>query len=177
MIGVLDLGLGQGGLAGGAPVDRLLPLVQGAVAHEDRQLPHDLGLVSVVEREVGALPGPEHAEALELVALDGDEPLGVSAALIPDLRFGHLLFAGAEDFVHLVLDGEAVAIPARDIRAQIAAHRLGFDHEVLEDLVQGRADVNVPVRVRGAVVQDEAVGVAARLLDTVVEPLLVPLRD
>ena len=59
----------------------------------------------------------------------------------------------------LLLDRQSVVVPARDIRRAVAFHRLVANDEVLEELVQGVADVNVAVGIRRAVVEYE---IAAR---------------
>ena len=55
----------------------------------------------------------------------------------------------------LEFDGQAVAIPARDVRGAEAAQGFVFDDDVLEDFVQRGADVDVAVGEGRAVVQDE----------------------
>jgi hypothetical protein len=56
----------------------------------------------------------------------------------------------------LVLDRQAVAVPARHVGRVEAGQRLGTDDDVLEDLVHRVADVDVAIGVRRAVVQHEA---------------------
>jgi hypothetical protein len=55
----------------------------------------------------------------------------------------------------LVLDGQAVAVPARHVGRVEAGHGLGADDDVLEDLVERVADVDAAVGVGRAVVQHE----------------------
>ena len=55
-------------------------------------------------------------------------------------KFGGRNFAFAtEFFFDLGFDGEAVAIPAGDVRSVMAGHGLGFDDEVFENFVEARA--------------------------------------
>ena len=105
-----------------APVDGLEALVDETAADEAAELARDDRLVRRVHREVRVVPVAEHAEALELVALDVDEAQRVLAALPALLdrihRVAHV-DAGAveaELLVDLVLDRQAVAIPARHVR-------------------------------------------------------------
>ena len=114
----------------------------------------DRGLVGRVQSGVGLVPGSENAQALEVGPLQVEEFFGVQAALLAHLQLAHALFARAQFLVHLVLDGQAVAVPARDVRAVKPFHGFALDHEILEDLVQGRAQVDVAVGVGRAVVQD-----------------------
>ncbi len=176
---VFDLGLGQGGPAVDAPVDRPFALVDLAVVEERAQVLEGLGLVGGLHGQVGRLPGAEHAEALEFLALDADEPLGVLAALLADGRHGHALLLLAEVLVDVDLDGQAVAVPAGDVGGVMPEHGAGLDDEVLEDLVQGRAQVDVAVGVGRAVVEDErrAAGGGPLLEDPLVEAVGVPLLD
>ena len=67
---VLDLGLGQRGPAVRAPVDRLLALVDHVLLDEPAQGADDRGLVAERHRQVGVVPQPDDAEALEAAALD-----------------------------------------------------------------------------------------------------------
>ena len=70
----------------------------------------------------------------------------------------------AARFLHdLELDRQPVAIPARHVGRAKAGHRFRFHDEILEDLVQRRAHVDVAVRERRAVVQDEQFGARARV--------------
>jgi hypothetical protein len=62
----------------------------------------------------------------------------------------------AVGLLDLVLDRQAVAVPARHIGRVETGQRLGADDDVLEDLVHRVADVDVAVGVGRAVVQHEA---------------------
>jgi len=78
-----------------------------------------------------SLPLTEDAEAFEFFTLDGDEFLRVSPASSPEFEFVRspaLVFhAGG----HLMFDGHAVAIPARNIGHVQILHGFGFDDNVL----------------------------------------------
>ncbi len=80
----------------------------------------------------------------------------------------------------LEFDRQAVAIPARDVGRAEAAQGLVLDDDVLENLVQGGADVHVAVGEGRAVVQDELLRAGALGLDGGIKPgglpLLQPLR-
>ena len=155
VVRVFDLRLRQRRPAREAPVDRLRPLVHRPALHEPAELAQDAGLVVERHRPVRVLPVAQHAEALELLPLDVDElrrVLTAEAALVPG---GDRPFLRPEGLVHLVLDRQAVAIPAGDVDGEGSRHRPVLDDHVLEDLVQRVPDVDVPVRVRRAVVEDE----------------------
>src|SRR3546814_2653048 len=55
----------------------------------------------------------------------------------------------------LPLDGQAVAVPAGNVRRVLALQRLGADDHVLQDMVERVADEHVAIRVRRSVVEDE----------------------
>ena len=77
----------------------------------------------------------------------------------------------------LHLDRHAVAVPARHVRRVEPGHRPVLDDDVLQDLVDGMADVDVAVGVGRAVVQHEARASGARLADRLVDLALLPFLD
>ena len=177
VIAVLHLRLGQRRLAGGAPVDGLLALVDVAAQHQLGELGCRDRLVLVGHGEVGVVPLAEHPEALELVSLDAHVLLGVLAAITALLGLRERALFIAQLLVHLVLDGEAVAVPAGHVDAVEARHVLRLDDEILDDLVQGRAEVDVAVGVGGPVVKDIGREALGDLADPVVDPDLLPPRE
>ena len=176
LVGVLDLGLGKRRVAALAPVDGFAAAVHRAV--EVHLLEHlDVArLVVRREREVRMLPIGVHAEALEALALHVDVFLGPFAAEAAQrglVDLGH--FVGAESLLHHMLDGLAVAVPAGHVGREEPALRMGLVHEVLEDLVEGMADMDGAVGVRRAVVQDEGLAVLVLLENLLVDMLFFPL--
>ena len=176
LVGILDLGLGQGGVAMFAPVNGLAATIDSAV---EIHLLEDFdvgGLKARLERQIRMLPIAVDAKALEPLALNIDEALGPFATEFAHFglrKFFH--FLGAELLFHLVLDRLAMAVPARDVRGEITALGMRFDNEVLEDLVESMADVNRSVRIRRAVMQDERLAIFVLLQNTVIDILLDPL--
>ncbi len=150
---VLDFRLGQRRPAVDAPVDGLLALVDQASLHALAERPRDGRLVAEVHRQVRVLPVAEHAQPLELLGHHADEPLGVGAAGAAKVRRRHLPLLRPELAVDLQLDRQAVAVVPRDVRRVVAGHRAGLDDEVLEDLVERGAQVDLPVGVGRPVVQ------------------------
>ena len=159
---VLDLRLGERRLAVHAPVDGLEALVDQAPSDEAAELADDGRLVRGRHREVRPRPVAEDAESPELGPLDVDEAERVGAAAAALLGRIHrpanvtLRLVEAELLVDLVLDGQPVAVPAGPVDGVVAEHRLGLDHDVLEDLVERGPHVDVPVRVGRAVVENPA---------------------
>ena len=187
-IPVLHLGLGEGRAAREAPVDRQLAVVDPPLGEEPAEDADDLRLVRPVDRPVdglavrlrfGLLPPvraevPEHPEPPELLPLDLDESLGVLPAEAAFLQGRQREPRLAEVLVDAVLDGESVAVPARDVWGVEAHHRAGLHDEVLQDLVQGLAEVDAGVRVGGPVVKDVEGAPPAGFADQPVQLDLIP---
>ena len=70
--------------------------------------------------------------------------------------------AGGEGFAHflrdLEFDGQTVAIPTGDVRGVETAQGFVFDDDVLENFIQGGADVDVAIGKGGAVMEDKLGG-------------------
>ena len=159
VVGVLHLGLGQGGPEGHAPVHRLLAAVHEALLDHVGELTQLIGLVLRGQRQVRVGPIAQDAESLELLPLQIDVLAGIGVAGRPDggrVGFGFAL--GAQLLGHFRLDGQTVAVPAGDVRGLESAQRLRLQDQILEDLVQGGADVDVAVGEGRAVVQHESGG-------------------
>ena len=152
---VLDLRLRQGGLVMGAPVHGLQPLVDiPLLVHlaEDLYL---LGLKAGVHGQVGVLPVPHNADALEGLHLDAHVVLGELVAGGAELGDAHGL---AVELVLLDdggLNGHPVVVPAGDIGGVVAPHGVGPGDDVLDGLVHGSAHVDAAVGEGRAVVEVE----------------------
>ena len=83
----------------------------------------------------------------------------------------------SEVFGDLVLDGQAVAVPAGDVGGVVALEREVAGDEVLEHLVEEVPHVDVAVGVRRAVVQDEFRAVCGGGADLLVQLVFLPFRD
>ena len=153
---VFDFGLGQRGAAGDAPINRLFAAINKAFLHDVGEQAQFVGLVFLVQREIGIFPIAQHAEAFELRALDINVFAGVGFAGLADGGGIGARVAGLAHFLgNLEFDGQTVAIPAGNVRRAEAAQGLVFDDDVLENLVQRGADVDIAVGKGRAVVQDE----------------------
>ncbi len=155
---VLDLGLGESGLLDRAPHHRTQPAIEQAVEQEAADLGGDGGLGGEVHRRVARVPLALDAEAAELGILQRQPLLRVGAALGAELehRDGVLVAAGGAVFLlDLPLDRQAVAVPARDVADAASGHALGAVDDVLVDLVQRVADMQVAVGVGRSVMQHE----------------------
>ncbi len=171
---VLDLELGQRRAAVEAPVHRLQAAVDEAALDDPLQHADLAGLVAEVHGPVRMVPVAEHADALEVGHLLRDLLGGVGAALRLHLVARQ---AAAEGLLDLVLDRQAVAVPARGVARVEAGELARLDDHVLQDLVGGVADVQLAVRVRRAVVQHEPRPAVARLAQPLVDALVAPRLD
>ena len=174
---VLHLGLGQGGSASDAPVHRLLAAVDEVLLHEAAEGADDGRLVGVAHRQVRRAPVPEDAQPLEAGALYVHVALGVPPALPAYVGDAHLALALPQLTVHAELDRQPVTVPARHVRGVATGHRTGPDDEVLQDLVERGADVDLAVGVWGPVVKHVARSAAAPLADPAVQIHLLPTGD
>src|SRR5437899_11178680 len=114
------------------------------------------------------LPFTEDAEALELGTLHGDVALRVGPTTLPDLELRDSLLP-PDLPLDLELDRQPVAVPPRHVGREAAAHRAVLHDDVLQDLVERVADVDVTVGVRRPIVQDEAGTTGVGLEQLVVE--------
>ena len=181
LVGVLDLGLGEGGVAVLAPVDGLVTAIDHALVEHGLEDLDVGGVMLVIERQIRVVPVAEHAQATETGLLQLDVLDSELVAELADLSRGGLVeLLGAELLLDLVLDRLAMAVPTGDVGNLIALHHpVAVDH-VLGDLIHGVADVDRAVGVRRAVVQHELlvtlVLLQNLLVDLVVLPVLESLR-
>ena len=125
------------------------------------------------------------AEPLEFLALHLEPVLSVGAALLAELdhrvwmREVWLLFVfGAVIFLFdFPLDRQAVAVPARHVIRIEAEHLLASRHHVLEDLIEGMADVDVAVGIGRPVMKDEFRATARGCTQALIKVELLPARE
>ncbi len=177
-VAIFDLRLRERGATRRAPVHRLLAAIEIAARRDFRELA-DLGrLVGEVHREIWRRPVAEDAEALELVLLDRHETGRVVAAEAADLELRERrLLLLAETLLDLELDRQPVAVPAGHVRSAIAAHILVLDDDVLHDLVERVAEMDVAVGVRRTVVEHVARTAGALRQHARVETVALPARE
>ena len=180
LVGVLDLCLGESGMAMFAPVNGLMAAIDHtAIEHGLENL--DIGSVMlVIQRQVGIVPIAEHAQTTETRLLELDILDSELVAELADLRHRGLIeLGGTELLFDLVLNGLTMAVPSRDVGGLIALHGLIAVDDVLRDLVHGMTDVNRAVCIRRSIVQDELlvslVLFQNLLIDLVVLPVLETL--
>src|SRR5262245_52285779 len=105
------------------------------------------------------LPIAQNTEAFELGPLDVDVLTRVSVAGATN---GRRVGRGIAFLAHLLgdleFDRQAVTVPTGNVRSASTSDAVRLDDDVLENLVERRADVNVPIGEGRAVVQDELFG-------------------
>jgi hypothetical protein len=140
------------------PHHRAQAAIQRAVHQEAADFRRDRGFRGDIHGGVAVGIIAFDAQAAELGGLDAHPFGGVGAAL--GAEFQHrdgvlVLVAAAVLFLDLPLDRQAVAVPAGDVVGVVAGHLAAAIDEVLQDLVQPGADMQVAVGVGRAVVEDE----------------------
>eukprot|EP00968_Pinguiococcus_pyrenoidosus_P022263 scaffold3100_cov248-Pinguiococcus_pyrenoidosus.AAC.18 len=175
-LGVLQLRFGQRRATGRTPVHGLSAAVDVALLHHVAE-DADLGrLVLRLEREVRVFPVPPHAVAHEGLLLPPHRLDSKVPRFLAQLRRREvLLLVLLQSLQHLELDRQAVAVPPGDVADLAALQGVELVDDVLQNLVQRVADVQVAVGVGRAIMQRE--GLSRRLLpQLLVDALLLPIR-
>ena len=152
---VLDLRLRERRAAVQAPVHGLEAADQVAPADDRGKGAQLLCLIARCHREIRIVPVADDPETLEIHALRfhlarSELPAGLAEGV------GIELLAHASMFLlDLLLDWQAMAVPARHVRRVVAVERARLDDDVLEDLVDRVADVDHAVGIGRAVQQHE----------------------
>ncbi len=155
---IFDLGFGQCGLLDRRPHHRAEAAIEQPVSHEFVQLAGDGGLGAEIHRGVGIVPFADAAQPLDLLALHAQPVRGEGAAFVAQLRRRHLVLGdalGAVLLLDLPFDGQAMAVPAGHIGRVLAQHLLGADDEILEDVVEAGARMDVAIGVDRPVMEHE----------------------
>src|SRR5205823_1877290 len=177
VLAVFDFGFGERGLVVYAPVDGARAFVDVAALDEETEEACGLRLVVVRHRQIRVFPQAEYAESPEVARLTlegggGVLAAGASEALCAEVRF--FLALRVERALDVLLDGQAVAVVAGNIRRVVAEKRVRLDDYVLQDFVHRRAEVYVGVGVGRPVVQYELLTSRARATYQIVEARLHP---
>ena len=125
-------------------------------------------------------------QTLQVAGLERLVLFGVGAAGAADRHPPLVLTQGAELLElprrnqighHLVLDGKAMAVPTGYEGAVAACHEAASDHKVLEHLVEQLPDVDPPVGVGRAVMEDKRLSAGALSKQRLIETRLLPSSD
>ena len=177
---VLDFRFSQGRALDNGPHDGLRPAIKLAGHGERHQLGRDLRLGGERHRRIGMSPVALDAQALELLALDTQPMLGERTAFTAELDDGNLVLVlplRAVFFLDLPLDRQAVAVPSRHVVRIVPEHLLRPGHEILQDLVERVADVDVAICIGWAVVQHELRTTLRSLAQASIEVHVGPARE
>ncbi len=163
MVFVFDLGLRERRLLHDAPHHRLRAAIKQPAGDEFEDLPSDLRFRRIAHRRVGMIPIADDAEPLEFLPLHGEPVLRISAAFLAEGDDGlrirevglHLALASVEFLLDLPFDRQPVTVPAGHVIGFPACHLMRADNDVLQRLVERRADVDIAVGVRRPVVENE----------------------
>ncbi len=109
----------------------------------------------VRHRHVGIVPLAENAEPLKVACLAFQSIRGKFAARAANTERRHVGFLRAEFLLDMQFDRQSMTVIARHVGRVVTQHRARFDDEVFQVLIERRAEMNVRVRVRRAIVQDE----------------------
>ncbi len=172
---IFNFGVGQGRLAGDAPVNCLFIPMDIPFLEQFPESFYHGAFVIVGHGDVGAAPVAQYAQPLEFLALDVHEFAGEFPGLLPES--GHVVdmpFPHLQLFQERLFDREPVAVPARHIRRVMPREAAGFHHHVLQDLIEGVADMDMAVGVRRPVVQDIGLGGLALFQHLLVKAYLAP---
>ncbi len=177
---VFHFGLRQRGAAIRAPVHRFVAFGEVAVPGDPAQRAYDIGLDAVLHGEIGIPPIAHHPQANEITPLAFDLLAGIFAAGLPELRRIHLDAGLAGLLLDIEFDRQAVAVPTGNIGRIEPAQGLALDDDVLQDLVDGMADMDVAIGVGRPVMQHESraspAGLAQRAVEVHGFPALEYLR-
>ena len=171
---VFDFELSQRRSTVKAPVHGLEATVDKTALHHLLQGAQFQRLVGVVHGLVRVIPVTQHTQALEVDHLLGNLLSGEGAAL--GLHFVARQIAAMQLFDG-VFDGQTVAVPARHVTCVKTFQLAALDDHVLQDLVDGVADVDLAVGIGRAVMQDEHGGTGAGSAQLLVDALVFPLLD
>ena len=177
---VFDLRLGERRLLDRRPHHRAQAAIQRAVQQELADLARDRRFRALVHRRIAMLPVALDAEPAEFLALDAHPFLGIGAAFGAEIEHRHRVLVaagGAILLLDLPLDRQPVAVPARDVVGVVPRHLPRAVDDVLQDLVERRADMEMPVRIGRAVMQDELLPPRGLRAQRVPQPYPVPARQ
>ena len=131
--------------------------------------------VGRVHREIGIGVVRHGQKPLHLRSLKLDEFCRRIGAPLADLHWGEITSFLTKALHNLVLNGQAVAIPAGDVWAVETFHRATTHDEIFQHLVQKMAEVNGSVGVGRPVVKNEVAACCRTSPQLSVEILRVPL--
>ena len=185
MVFIFDLGLSKRRLFDHAPHHRLRAAIEQPARDKFEDFARDLRFGGIAHRRVGMVPIADDAQPLEFFPLHPEPMFGVGAAFPAEGDDGlrirevglHLALASVEFFLDLPFDRQPVTVPAGHVVGFPARHLMRTDDNVLQRLVQRRADVDIAVGVRRPVVKNEFGAALAALAQLRIQILARPARQ
>ena len=116
---------------------------------------NDIRLKPEVHGQVRIVPVTKHTHAHEIGFLGIHLLARIVATVLPEFTGSHFVAGLANLFFNVQLNRQTVTIPPGHIGRIKSRQRLGFDDDVLENLIDRVAHVEVTVCIRGAIVKDE----------------------
>ena len=127
-----------------------------------------------IQGYIGMVPVAQHTQPFEVLPLGVDPLEGIFPAHFPQFPRGQLVTVHPGGLQAGMFDGHAVGIPAGDVGGVIALGVFVFDDDVLQDLVQGMAHVDLAVGVGRSVVEDELLVACMELLFFSIDIIFIP---
>src|SRR5207302_3667462 len=160
-----------------APVDRLQSAKEVTFLQERQKCVRDARFVAFTHRKVWISPATQDTQTLEIAAMLIDVAQSEFPADTPKLHWSDAAIFAAELLFHLRLDGQTMAVPARDIGRSETRHGLRLYDHILENLVERGAEMNRARRIRRTIVQDVCGTLISCLLNPLVKPSVLPLGE
>ena len=180
VIVIFDLRLGQRGLFHRRPHHRTQAAIQLTIHQEFADFPGNGGLGREIHRGITVRPIAFNAQTAEFIGLDAHPFGSIGAAFGAELQHRHLILVATILAVLLLdppFDGQAVAVPTWNVMRVLPAHLARPVDDILEDLVQRVADVQMPVRIGRAIMQHERFGVFVLRAQLVPQAQTLPARQ
>src|SRR5882724_7352248 len=172
-VSILNLSLRQSGLGTGTPIDRFLTLVDQTLFDDISEHLQDHRLVCWIEGQIWIFPVAENAQSPKLIPLNLNI---LSSVLLRPLA--HFERRKSPRFLdHFEFDWQTVAVPTGHERCPEAQHRATLHDQIFEDLIQGRAHMNVTVGKWRTIVEHEKWCVLSYFLNLAVETCVLPFSQ
>ncbi len=177
MILVLDFGFGQRRSARDRPIHGLLASVDEALFHERGKGSENFSLIGSIHGTILTFPVRQYPKPVKLLPLGFDVGGGEILTRPPQFKGIEFFFFLSHCLGDLVLNRQSMTIPTRHVGSPKATGRFVAQDRILENLVQGSPDVDIPVGKGRAVVKDEGRAIIVLLLHALIQPNLRPMLD
>ena len=174
---VLDFRFRQGGFAARAPVDRFQALINETLFGHFAEHFNLLAFIRSIKRNVGMVPIAGNAKTFEILPLHVQTFQGILTAFPAQIQRIQFVPVQAQNFDGRMLNRQAVRIPTGNIGRIVTLKRLILDNDILQNLVERRADMDVAIGVRRPVMQNEFGPAGGSRLFLVIDLFLLPVFE